>query len=124
MNYNTCMSADRLLPCSPAEFNEIKTLLDAQNSVGDEPTGLECEYDETEGIYFYGGESAVVENLSKPVLKLIGKLLKQAKIKYLELGLAFTSDRMVPQSQGGTYARILQTGELVSPKLVWPKRAQ
>ena len=123
MNYNTVMTAGGSIPCSQKEYEKIKAMLDELND-SDESTGIDCEWDEKDGIYFFGEEVALVENLSGEILKKIGQLLKKAKVKHLELGLAFTASKLAPESHGGTYVRILQSGELVSPKLVWPKQAE
>jgi hypothetical protein len=123
MNYNTLMSSDRSIPCTKDDFDFIKMWLDTANE-GDSPTGIECEWDEKDVVYFYGEENADVDSLPEAVLEKIGMLLTNAKVKYVEFQLAFTSNRMVPDSQGGALVRILQSGEMVEQKRTWPKRAQ
>jgi len=51
----------------------------------------------------------------------LGKLLRKAKMGFLEVGVANTCDRLRPNSHGGYYFRLLPDGRLVYPKLTWPK---
>lgn len=122
MNYNTLMSSDAVIPCTDAEGKEIKKRLEQATENG-LYHGIECELDST-GIYFFAEESACLDELPDEVIEMVGKLLAKAKMKYVTFQMAFTSSRMAPDSQGGTYARILANGTMVWPKLVWPKGAE
>lgn len=121
MNYYTMMSSDRSLPCTKQEFEEIKALLDANNE-SDEPCGIDCEYDGGE-VYVFGEECAQPGLLPDGVTTILAKLLKRAGVPYLEFGLAFYGDRPAADSCGGTRCRLIATGQIVDPKMTWPKRA-
>ena len=111
------MSAGDTLPCTDQEFNKIRNaLLKSQSGVQAE---LHCGT-----VYLYADDGCNWEDVPQVVFKTIGKLLKKANQKYLECGMAYTSDKICAESQGGGYVRILQDGTLVEPKLVWPKEAK
>ena len=114
MNYYTTMSAGQSIPCTKKEFDKIENWLEASFS------GIQAEFNNG-AVYLFATDGCNWEDLQKPALRLIGKLLKRANMKYLECGMAFTSDKICSESQGGWYVRILQDGSLVEPELVWPK---
>ena len=115
------MSADDSLPCTNEQFDEIKAILDQCNS-GDEPCGIDCEYNgESKALYLFGEECANIDLVPEQALKKIGALVANAKRTYLECGFALYGDRPKPGSCGGAVVRIMPDGEIVSPKVVWPK---
>jgi len=60
------------------------------------------------------------EHLPKPFLKYLGELIAKAGMPFLEFGYANTGDRTRMASHSGGLFRIMPSGELVYPTLVWP----
>jgi len=118
MNYYTTMSSDKSIPCTPEEKGELVAILGKLNE-SEDLTGIDCEYSHGE-IYFFGEENAMVNNLSDEFIIAVGKILKKAKLPYVEFQLGFNADREAPDSQGGAYVRITSAGCMENQKNLWP----
>lgn len=129
-NYYSIATACDAIPGTADDFEHLLGLLTVDPMEGDPSEfqihGFELEYFGTDttkpgSIYLKAPESCDVDAIPKKFCKALGKLLKKSKLKFLQIGVAMTCDRLRPDSHGGYYVRILPDGRLVSPKLVWPK---
>ena len=121
MDFYIKMSAKESVPCTKAEFKKIKGLLTASNRQEDH--GIDCSFDpKTSTIFFFGEENADTDLVYPSVLKEIGKLLKKNDLPHLELQFSFTARRVVTNSQGGFYVRLMPDGSLVDQVCLWPEQ--
>jgi hypothetical protein len=125
-NYYTLVTAFRKIPCTKKEAKKVQKLieeLEDQLIEHDEYLGLAFEYYEKEGGYLVSSvnaDSSRPENLfDTEVAKEIGKLLKKADMEYLEVGVAYTCDKLRESSHGGGMFRIYKNGRVEEAKLVY-----
>ncbi len=134
MNFYTRASSAESVPCTQSEFDALKRALAIESHddpSDDEEHGFELEFWEAGGshdlestkssVYLFSTEMSAPENLPEKFLKLMGKLLKKAKKKHLQIGVAWTADRCTPGSHGGHFVRITPKGKLIQAELAWPK---
>lgn len=125
-NYYVHAAAERAIPCTEPEAQQIEDFLlhDAEESAetAEAGCGLHFEYDPKEGDgYLYGEEGANVSEMPDDVAKAIGRLVGQAGLPHLEIGVSFTCERCRPGSQGGTAYRLYPDGRLVEQRVFWPE---
>lgn len=72
-------------------------------------------------IYLYAEEVGNPDDLPQSFLELLGGLIENNKLQYLEIGFACTCDKMrVGEFGGGSY-RINTKGDIVYPETKWPE---
>jgi hypothetical protein len=126
-NYYTLMAADRCVPCTRAQFNKLKKILETVAEANDQYPGLDMEYwDKAEdpndyGVYITSDESFNSDDLPEAFSKALGKLIEAAEMPFLQVGLAYTCDKLRPQSHGGDNARFYPDGSFVYRKCLWPE---
>ena len=76
-------------------------------------------YEKENTFYMYCEEGGDPDELPKPFLKKLGKLIAKNKLKYLEFGYCFYCDKMRPGEFGGGEFRISIKGEIIYPKINW-----
>ena len=115
-DYYSIATAQVTVPCSDADFHELGNLITEEVlDDGGEPAfhGYTVEYDAGEVYLFTGGEDSAQEAyLPKRFLTRLGQVLKEAEMPFLEVGVAFVSNKLGPDSHGGTRFRIYQDGTL------------
>jgi hypothetical protein len=118
MNYNTIVTPQQPLPCTPDEAVQIQRLLTQAEE--NEPHGFRFLV-ESENGYLEAEETGNWDSLPDDVLDLVAGLIKRASLEFLEFGVAFTAGRMVPGSHGGTAFRIYADGSIVNRVETWPE---
>ena len=114
MNHYTVYSAERSVPASARDAKALKRLLAQSDGHGFEVEAAK------EGIYLFAGDGRE-DDLPRPFLRALGKILKKAGLPFLRVGYACTADREAAGSQGGGEFRIHQDGKIESPVLFWPR---
>ena len=115
-NYSQC-TPDRGLRCTEAQSDALEKALDVADE--DDGHGFECDYDGEE-FYFYAEDYVNMDALPSAFLKLVGELLTEQGLPYMQLGYAYTCSKMRTGEFGGGYARIYPDGKLVWPETLWP----
>ena len=111
MNYYSKVSACQAIKCSPVEFGGLQKLLG--DPEGDEHHGA---------VYLHSDNNGQLDALPKAFLKEFGRLIAANKLRYLGFGMAYSADRNIPDSHSGGFARIYANGDVVFPRLVWPRK--
>lgn len=120
MNNYMKVIPDRALRCTREDADAITAVLEN----GDEHIfhGFEFEYtshgDHGEGALL-ARENGTWTELPRDALRLVGGLIAQNQLSYLEFGVSFSADRLVYDSCGGTAFRIYPNGELVERTERW-----
>lgn len=144
MNCYTTHAGERSVPMSEEKAKELNALLEAgapseewenASNVEREELCIDPTVDSNMRLDWFEGrahlrlqdeESSSSEGLSKEFLLALGECLRQAEYPYLEVGYAFTADKLWPGTHGGGAFRIYPDGTLVRPKWTWsapaPKR--
>lgn len=110
-------TAEQSVKCSQEDFDKLAAIL------RDDRTclhGFSVEFMNSDSIYLYSEENCTLDELPYEFLKCFGELIKRNGLKYLEVGIAFYSDRPEPDSSGGMRFRIYPDGTIVCPELNWP----
>ena len=119
MNYNTIVTPEVGLPCTADEAVTIQRFLKPRRSGNDEH-GFQFTYMNGMG-YLEAEQSGQWEAIPIRALVAIGALIKKAGLPHLECGAAFTAERLMPGSTGGTAFRILPSGRIVQRVETWPE---
>lgn len=124
-NYYTIVTPNQALPCTAEEANAIRlALLDGYDCHGftfnyfpplrDEPfAGV------GEGV-LCAEEMADLSELPDDALAMIGDLITRVGLPWLQFGVAHTCSKVRVGSHGGTSFRILASGTIEEPALIWP----
>ncbi len=134
-SYTHC-SAESEIPCTEQEYRALAEALNlasvtpaneggmASNEVvpeGEEPHGYQVSFS-GHSIHLFAPEEGTTNNLPDAALEIIGNLLLQAKMDFVEIGISIAPDsahRFGPGSHAGLTARIYNNGHLVWPTLNW-----
>src|SRR5271165_1089002 len=97
-NYYSIAAAQVTVPCSEPDFHELEHLIKEEVlDEGGEPAfhGYTVEYCHGEVYLSTGGEDPAQEvYLPKRFLGRLGQVLKDAEMPFLEVGVAFVSDKL------------------------------
>lgn len=114
MNYYSTTSADQPLKTgTKEEAEQLSELL--TNSM----CGLDADFVEGDGLFVYGDESFAEDEIPDEALKLIGEIIKRDELEYLDFGVSFHADRVLPGSCGGMKFRIFADGDIIFEDKVW-----
>jgi hypothetical protein len=126
-------TAKECVPCSKLQFELLSQLLsgrsvtvaagdgdDFEEDSNDHGFGIEFDERGDGDLYLFAELNGDESVLPAPFLKELGKLIAAAGMEFLEMGYANTCDKMRVNSHGGGYYRIMPSGEIVLPTLVWP----
>lgn len=109
MNYQTNGVLTEVLKCSKIDYQKLKNMLEKQVM----NTGVNCIYMEREkGVLLFGDEFFAPEELNEKTKRFLGKIIKKAKLQYVEFGIAFTADKITVGSHGGTTCIITDDGSV------------
>lgn len=118
--------------CTRAEFAHLVDLLSIPNdNIGMDASGwLEAAHDDSgleltfnpgsNLVYICGSDYCETEEFPDAFWKAFGALLEKEGIEYMEFGVAYTCDKLIPGSHGGTSFRITKDGNVVHPIISWP----
>jgi len=83
---------------------------------------IEAHNDDPAGLYLRSVGAGFAEPYHLPLCFRVelGKLLTEANLPYLTIGLAFMCEKNRLNSHGGETVRLYPNGTVVSPSLVWP----
>ncbi len=123
MNHYTQVTAKDTIPgVTPNDFEELKDKL--------EGTGLSAELWNVKGkgkrekgdLYLYSEEFFDEEDFTNSgALPIIGRLLKAAKMKHVQLGMACYGSKAAKDSSGGAEFRIYADGHLTWAETRFPE---
>jgi len=117
VNYYTKVSAE--LPLIVTE-DEYKELLHALGEDGDDNHGFSMDFDEPrKRLFIKAEENGDWEQLSDEFLILLGQRIAFNELNFLEFGVSYDADRVVPQSCGGTAFRVYPNGEIRECRKAW-----
>lgn len=140
-NYSTTASAERYIPCSEEDFRRLaeamnleeilshdegryRTAKNERDIEGMEEAyhGFELEHDK-DGVFLYSeGDSLTFEEIPDKAFAIFGEILTKAELPHVEIGMAFTCDKLSPNSEGGNYMRIYADGTYEEAQIVWAKK--
>jgi hypothetical protein len=112
-------AAESAVPCTPAQCAELATLLNAPPANDAETHGFKVE-PYGKGAFLFAEYSAHPEYLPEPFMAALAGLLRAANMSHLEIGCAYSCDRLEPGAFGGESYRITDEGKLVRPAILWP----
>ena len=117
MNYYTKVSAETSLTVTADEYTELVHALEADE---DSDHGFTLIFESERKLLFVKAEdSGDWDQLPEEFLILLGKLIASNGLNFLEFGVCFDADRVVPQSCGGTAFRVYSNGELRECRKAW-----
>lgn len=128
-NYNVVVTPSAGLNCTRAKYEQICALIDTEIGLCDENHGFSVDFypkvNETEigEIYIMAEEYGEWHNIPNPALRVIGELIAENSLPYLQFGAAFTCSKMRAGSHGGCYFRIYPDGSIVEPVVTWAEDA-
>ena len=121
-NYYTVATAEKAIPTTKEAYAKLAELINATPEDEDaELHGFEVEehsYVNPEkpelvtAAYLFAQENAHWCAFSDEVVDHIAEMLKLADMPHIQVGVAFTCNRCVVNSHGGTSFRIYQNGDL------------
>jgi hypothetical protein len=119
-SYYTIVTPQQGLPCSAEEARRVQQLLDRMNEDEDHH-GFEFVHSDEDGLgYLQAEECGDWDSLPADALAAIGELISRAGLAHLECGAALTCSRMLPGTHTGSAFRILPSGQIVYPEIMWP----
>lgn len=118
-NHYSIVTAEDMIPCSKEDGELLEQILATD---GPDFHGFSAEYyPDAKGVFIFAEECGCVEDLPESAFEHIAKLLKKSELPYIQFGMAFTCDKVRPNSHGGTNFRINDKGQIIDPILTWPK---
>jgi len=126
-NYRTDASSECIVPCTHEQYSKLSELLhdpDGQPEDSHDFTvdWVDARFGHAAGLYLCSIDdgSAQPDNLPVNFLVELGKLLSEAEIPHLSIGLAYTCTTNTVGSHGGETLRLYPNGALVYPQVLWP----
>ena len=114
-NSYTIFTAERDIPMTKDDAARLNSLLE------DSDADCEIEWDDAGG-YFVSADNGCSNSDELPYefLQEFGKLIGDAGLPFLKVGVAYTCDKWRPGSHGGSEFRIYPDGRLVYPEEIYP----
>jgi hypothetical protein len=132
--YYSEMVASSELEISPEQIAELERLLEESDEKAEWYSGIRIQKTDRNlytdiwpeavsdsKVLIYSDESCSPDLLSSEFLKYLGTLIKENNLRYLEFGIAYTSNEMLPKSHGGYAYRVDTKGNLHEPTITWPE---
>lgn len=123
MNYYSSYSADGTIRLKKVHSDAlVQAFADAQEAGtdGNFQVSVGPAKQRGERTAFIFAEQGNPDEISPALAAAIGRAIGQGGLPHLEIGFAFTADRLVPGSQGGGRLRIYPDGRIVEGQTVWP----
>jgi len=108
-NYYTHATAEGGVKTTRFEHDQLVALLEVRD--GEAFHGFTLErWDATGQSYLLAEENGVPDALPERFLRKFGEAIAMDARKHLQIGLAFTCDKLRPDSHGGEYIRVMPDG--------------
>lgn len=138
-NYISTATSEKFIPCSVEDFERLAKAMhltkireekgrryatEERDPEGEEESfhGFVLDYDK-DGVFIYSEDGSLnFDEFPDEAITIIGEILTKTTEPFIEIGFAYTADRSIPGSCGGSAVRIYANGTFAYPNITWPEQ--